>query len=227
MTNTTAAAQLSKYMDFFHVVSPSTLQYTSAIGVGVQLIVLLLLSVFAGVALQTLPSWWVRWGKPKGASHSSWPARATTVAKSSPATKVVPQPPCRADPQPPSKTEPQPPNKADQTLDDVLDAFFDDEDVLDEALIDAAVPPSAAAAVKQQDDSEKNRSGNADRALAARMTRHLQSTSQASAKGRPEAAGPAPGVTDQLDAVLDAYMKEDELLEEAILDSAVAAARRS
>lgn len=133
-------------------------------------------------------------------------------------------------------------SKADNTLDDVLDSFFEDEDLLDEALLDTAAPTTEApAAPKQEPPTAKPNSPTAKPAvstastapraqqkndafskeLAAKMTKGLQGKTPAAPAPKPTTMESAATADRELDDALDAYLAEEQLLDEAILDSAV------
>ncbi|AYU77926.1 conserved hypothetical protein [Leishmania infantum JPCM5] len=243
-------------MEFFQVVDPVTLAPASYAYVALQLALAVACAVLLGVCLHVLPERLVRCCKtarpkvPREAlAKAVTPASKLSVANkpsSSAAASATPSFSAAA----PVGTAPKAQAKAtapaasaavaDSTLDDALEAFFDEEILLDEALLDATAP----SALPEEETAPTNRTpgkptrpppkktGDFSTALAAKMAKGLRiKACPASTASLPQAQSKPPERNDtaekELEDALDAYMEEEQLLDEAMLDSAVDAAHRT
>ncbi|KAG5508617.1 hypothetical protein GH5_06870 [Leishmania sp. Ghana 2012 LV757] len=232
-------------MDFLQVVDPVTLMPVFYTHVALELAASVACTVLLGVCLHVLPERLVRRSKaarvkvPREAvAEVATPASRPAVPMESP-TLALPAPSSSATA--PKKTDPAPsPAIAESTLDGALESFFEEESLLDEALLDTVVPsappgeeapPAGSTRVKVAQPST-NEAVEFSRELAAKMTKGLQCKARpATVAPPPEAVSGSPAknktAEKQLEDALDAYMAEEELLNEAMLDSAVAAAHRA
>ncbi|CAG9573677.1 conserved hypothetical protein [Leishmania major strain Friedlin] len=243
-------------MEFFQVVDPVTLAPASYAHVALQLALAVACAVLLGVCLHVLPERLVCVSKtarakvPREAlANAATPASKLSVANtpsSLAAASATPSFSAAA----PVGTAPKPQAKAaapaasaavaESTLHDVLEAFFEEETLLDEALLDATAP----SALPEKETAPANRTpgkptqpplkktGDFSPGLAAKMTQRLQvEACPASTASSPQVASKPPERNNtaerELEDALDAYMEEEQLLDEAILDSAVAAAHRT
>ncbi|CAC9487134.1 conserved hypothetical protein [Leishmania infantum JPCM5] len=239
-------------MEFFQVVDPVTLAPASYAYVALQLALAVACAVLLGVCLHVLPERLVRCCKtarpkvPREAlAKAVTPASKLSVANK-PSSSATPSFSAAA----PVGTAPKAQAKAtapaasaavaDSTLDDALEAFFDEEILLDEALLDATAP----SALPEEETAPTNRTpgkptqpppkktGDFSTALAAKMAKGLRiKACPASTASLPQAQSKPPERNDtaekELEDALDAYMEEEQLLDEAMLDSAVDAAHRT
>lgn len=239
-------------MDFLQIVDPQSLAQASVLHVSIELVVVAVSAVMFGVCLRIVPEKLVPRSKTKRAESNvttsdnhpkstaaalphAAPKTVTTAHKAVPAAAPVVK-----------TAAPSATSKVDNTLDDVLDSFFEDEDLLDEALLDTATPSAEpSTSCKPKSPMEKTASSLAvktssptkakddtfSKELAAKMTKGLQGKTAVSAPGAftaeskthapPEATDSAAAADQKLDDALDAYLAEQQLLDEAILDSAV------
>ncbi|KPI82623.1 hypothetical protein ABL78_8367 [Leptomonas seymouri] len=231
-------------MDFLQIVDSKSLVTVSAMRVLAELAVTAISAVVFGVCLRIVPEKLVTRStatRPSIAAPktvpSARPRTATAEPKAGAAVKTA-LPSALSTAVPAASTAAAAPAsaaKADSTLDDVLDSFFKDESLLDEALLDAAAPTSKPVVatkpntLKSKAMPTPTQSEAFSKELAAKMTRQLQPTSTSS---QPAKAGAAPHKPEdaaaaaerKLDDALDAYLAEEQLLDEAILDSALQAA---
>nr|CAJ2473173.1 unnamed protein product [Leishmania braziliensis] len=234
-------------MEFFHVVDPVTLAPVSYARVALELALAVVCTVLLGACLQVLPERLLRYSQT---ARAKVPREAVAVGAAAAATKpamlkklsttasATPSPSSTAPPAPPKTAPSAPPAAlAERTLDDVLESFFEGESLLTEALIDATAhsstpteetPPANTTAGKPtQPSPPKTSDFSSD--LAAKMTRGLQSQARlATAAPPPKRASKLQETGDtadkRLEDALDAYMEEEQLLDEAVLDSALEAA---
>lgn len=256
-------------MEFFQIVQPGTLAAASAPHVAVELALTVAFAVLLGVCVRVVPERLVpraktasRHDAPRKAATARAETAKTAAAPAAPAPRPQPAPASAASKtpaapaQPAAKAAPSAARlapvasaAAQRTLDDALDSFFQNEDLLDEALLDATTgapvdiegtaAPTPPPAAKPSAPSSPKRTDDFSKELAAKMTKGLQS------KARPAAPGAAPPSPNQrsapakaatkaapasksteveLDDVLDAYMAEQQLLDEAMLDSVLQSA---
>jgi hypothetical protein len=223
-------------MDFFRIVDTQALAPSSALRVLVELTVVAVCAVALGVCLRLVPEMLVPHSKPTRPT-TSVVRPVTHTAQAPPAAAATPL--RQAATAPAVSAAPPVASKADHTLDDVLDSFFEDEDLLEAALLDTTAPVTAPVTVasKPHPSTAKAAAPPApskgdvfSKELAAKMTKNLQgktsvappTTPQKPAAPAPQKATDAAATADEkLDDALDAYLAEEQLLDEAILDSAV------
>ncbi|GET87706.1 unspecified product [Leishmania tarentolae] len=241
-------------MEFFQAVDPVTLVPASYAQVALELLFAVVFTVLLGVCLQVLPEKLVCCSKtgrskvPRDAvAKASAPASksSTTNKPSSSASPALSfsagAPPARA-PKTLAKAVVPAPSAAlaESTLDDVLDAFFEGETLLDEALVDATVlsapaeeetPGTHSISAKSTPPPLKNMS-DFSRGLAVKRTKGPQRQASGGTTASLVHAASKPCATKdkserELEDALDAYMEGERLLDEAMLDSAVEAAHRT
>ncbi|CBZ25508.1 conserved hypothetical protein [Leishmania mexicana MHOM/GT/2001/U1103] len=233
-------------MEFFQVVDPVTLEPASYAHVALELAFAVACAVLLGVCLHVLPERLVRCSKTARAKvpREALAKAATPVSKPSVANR--PSSSAAA----PVATTPKAQAKAtvsvasvavaENTLNDVLEAFFEGETLLDEALLDATAP----SVLPEEETSPANpmpgkptepplkKTADFSTDLAAKMAKGLQiQACPARTASSPQAASKPHETKNtaekELEDALDAYMEEQQLLDEAMLDSAVEAAHRT
>ncbi|KAG5508279.1 hypothetical protein JKF63_05535 [Porcisia hertigi] len=240
-------------MEFFQVVDPVTLEPTSWAHVALELVLTVACAVLLGACLQVLPEKLVRRSKMVRAKvpgaftkEAAIPATKPAVSPKSPISgPATPATTATALSTTPAKT-PSPKATpahtsvvAASTLNDVLESFFEGESLLDEALLDATAPfalpnegtPTAKPTPLRDPKRISNGTSAFSKELSSRMTTGLHSQSHPAAlvpplKGTSKPAGAHDTMEKNLEDVLDAYMAEEQLLDEAMLDSALEAAQK-
>ncbi|KAG5479533.1 hypothetical protein LSCM1_04802 [Leishmania martiniquensis] len=235
-------------MEFFQVVDPVTLAPLPYTHVALELAVSVVCAVLLGVCLHVLPGRLVHRSKaaslkvPREAlAEVTAPASGRTAPKKLPTSVSLDPSPSATASKAPTKTDQAPSAAvADSTLDSALESFFEEESLLKEALVDTAVPSAlpedgtrpAGQARMQIAQSSPKESSEFSKELAAKMTKGLQRKARPASAAPPPMTAPIPPVKKEtadkkLEDALDAYMAEEELLNEVMLDSALAAAHRA
>lgn len=233
-------------MDYFNIVDPVQLLSAPVWWAVLELALVLLGAILLGTGLRCLPSVLAeRHCKPRAAplppvKPAAVPAPKDT--KPAPPPQVVHKP--VAEPEAPAAKKEQAVSahspEVEKTLDDALGKFFEEEALLNDALLDA-VPAAATAPphpvrtsppplVKATEDSEK--------ALAQRMMRSLAGNTKPQRPVEKAVKATAPRASETrptrtvndvdatLEAALEHFLEDEAILDDAILDAALEDAHR-
>lgn len=231
-------------MDFFQTVNTS-LEPTQSWAVAGQLVAVLLLATMVGISLLNAPAFLVRNSTPHPQRSQPKKTVAAPPRPQGTAKKATPdivaahaaKPPVVAEPAPVKRSFELPkkavasaaaPAAGGPQLEDLLDDFFEKDKLLDEALFDVTASAPAPAANLTAPTSGASRSPapaaskvsptSIDNELAKKMSKGLRLPSSPSASA---SAATARASDNDLETLLDDFMADEVMLEEAMLDSVV------
>ncbi|CCW69667.1 unnamed protein product [Phytomonas sp. Hart1] len=226
-------------MDFFQVYDVQTLQRKADLPVIGEISIVFVLVVVVGVLLQRLPAFLVHSFTLSYSGASKRPGPTPVQCPIAQAAEVPEHPPAS----PPDNAEVEAEktglglSSESSVLSGALDSFFEEEEILEESLLDANVSggiqetrsdkdPNVSRHPKPSEESPLN-ANNIQRDIAQKMTRCFKKKATVAPRVPQLSKSKFTDPTATLDAALNDFWGEEDILNEAIIDCAVEESKHS